>query len=199
MKKFAILLITISLFLLFYANNLMADVYNVRLSANQYALDSEFIGVFNVSDSMLTVGGSGVYDNNDYKIIFLSALIGNEILIDGLTGGLGFKGAWGEAEKRNIDGDVLNLGFMCYASYDLSKSSLNHYPVILSSSFYISPEPLSFGDTEEFIELLAECSWKILDQAALVLSYRYIEIDFTNRSKWQKSDSTGYLGLKFFF
>ncbi|MBC2716255.1 MAG: hypothetical protein HF978_13180 [Desulfobacteraceae bacterium] len=199
MNTTAIKVVTISLILFFCVNNSMADDYNVRLSANQYALDSEFEAVINTSNSIVMTGISGVYDNDDYKILFLKALIGNEILIDGFTGGLGFKGAWGEAEKRNIDGDILNLGFTGYAGYDLSKTSLNNYPVILSSSLFFSPEPLSFGDTKKFIEILAECSWKVLDQAALILSYRYFEIDFTNRTKWEKSESAGYLGLKFFF
>ncbi len=198
MKKITILLMTIGSILLFCVNNSMANDYSVRLSANQYALDSEFNGVFNMADNMLTAGVSGVYDSDDYKILFLQALVGNEIL-DGFTGGLGFKGAWGEAEKRYIDGDVLNLGFTCYASYDLSKTALNNYPVILSSSLCFSPEPLSFSDTKKFVEILAECSWKVLDQASLVLNYRYLEIDFKNHKKWEKSDSAGYLGLKFFF
>ena len=199
MKKFAILIITISPILLFYANNSVADDFSFELSANQTALDSEFEAVINTADTMIMSGISGLYKSDDYKMLFLKALIGNEILIDGLTGGLGFKGSWGHAEKRDIDGDILNLGFTCYASYDLSKSGLNNLPITLAASLYISPEPLSFIDTEEFIEVSTECSWKILDRAALVLSYRYIEIDFKNQTKWQKSDNAGYVGLKFFF
>ncbi len=199
MKTDALMMVTISLILLCFTGSALAEDFTYRLSANTDALDSEFTGSFDVSDSRLTTGISGVYDTDDYKILFLSALVGNEILIDGLTGGLGFKGAWGEAEKRNYDGDVLNLGFTFYAGYDLSKNELNNYPVTLSAGFTFSPEPLSFNDTKEFIEILAECSWKVVDQAAVVLNYRYIEIDFKNRNKWQKNDSTGYLGLKFFF
>ncbi len=199
MKKITILLMMFSFISFFFISNSIADEFDFRLSTNKNALDSEMNGLFNISNTVVMPGISVVYDNDDYKILFLKALITNEVFIDGLTGGLGFKGAWGRAEKSDINGDVLNLGFMCYASYDLSKTDLNHYPVILSSSLCFSPEPLSFVDTKEFIEILAECSWKILDQASLVLNYRYIGIDFTNSRKWRKSDSTGYIGLKFSF
>jgi hypothetical protein len=177
----------------------MADDFSIRLSANQKALDSEFIGLFDVSDSKLMGSISGVYDTDDYKILFLNAIIEDEIFIEGFTGGLGLRSAWGEAEKKYIDGDILDLGFVIYGSYDLSKTVMNQYPIIFSSSFCISPEPLSFEDTKEFMEVLAECSWKVLDQAAVVANYRYIKVDFKNHTNWEKSDSTGYVGLRFFF
>jgi hypothetical protein len=198
MKRFSVTAI-LSFFILFIANISMADDFNFRLSANQKALDSEFIGLFDVSDSKLMGSISGVYDTDDYKILFLNTVIENEIFTDGFTGGLGLRGAWGEAEKTYIDGDILNLGFVCYGSFDLSKTTMNQYPVIFSSSFCFSPEPLSFEDTKDFMEVLAECSWKVLDQAALVLNYRYIKVNFKNHTDWKKSDNTGYLGLRFFF
>jgi hypothetical protein len=199
MKKLLFSGILAFFFLLFSTNISIANDFSFRLSANQKALDSEFIGLFEVSDSKLMGSICGVYDTDDYKILFLNAIIQDEIFFDGFTGGLGLRGAWGEAEKRYIDGDILNLGFVCYASYDLSKTTLNQFPITFSSSFCLSPEPLSFLDTTEFIEVLAECSWKVLDHAALVANYRYIKIDFEKQTKFEKSDNTGYMGLKFYF
>jgi len=199
MNKLSIAGILSLFILLFFTNISIANDFSFRLSANQKALDSEFIGLFDVSDSKLMGSVGGVYDNDDYKIIFLNALIENEIFFDGLTGGLGFRGVWGEAEKRYIDGDILNLGFVCFASYDLSKTDFNQFPVTFSSSLCLAPEPLSFLDTKEFIEILGECSWKVLDHAALVLNYRYIKIDFKKQTKFENSDSSGYMGLRFFF
>jgi len=196
MKKLLISETMVFLILLISTNISLANEFSYRLSANQKALDSEFIALFDVEDSILMGSIGGVYDNNDYKIIFLNALIKNEIFFDGFTGGLGLRGAWGEAEKRYIDGDILNLGFVCFASYDLSKTTLDNFPVTFSLNFCLSPEPLSFLDTKEFIE---ECSWQVLVNAALVENYRYIEIDFEKQVKYKKSDSSGYMGLKFFF
>lgn len=199
MKKPAVLLVVTTLIFIFCADIAAATDYRFRLSTNQNALDAEFDAHIDMSNSQLITGISGVYDNDDFKLLFLKALISNELLFDGLSAGLGFKGAWGEAEKHHFDRDVLNLGFACYVGYDLSKSGLNNLPILLTTSFYISPEPLAFGDTEELIEVMAEGSWKVLDQAAIVINYRYIEIDFDQRPKMQKSDSAGFLGLRFFF
>jgi len=199
MKKAVILLLWMGLILVFSVDTATANDFRFRLSTNQNALDSEFEALIDVSNSQLRTGISGLYDSGDYKLLFPKALITNEIFIDGLTAGLGFKGAWGQAEKRDTDENVLNLGFACYAGYDFSKSGLSNLPIQLTSSFYISPEPLAFADTEGLIEVCAEGSWKVLAQAALVINYRYIEIDFDRAPKRQKSDHAGYLGLKFYF
>lgn len=199
MKKLLILAILSFFILLFGTTISMADDFSFRLSANEKTLDSEFIGLFDVSDSKLMGSIRGVYDTDDYKILFLNAIIQDEIFFDGFTGGLGLRSAWGEAEKRYIDDDILNLGFVCYGSYDLSKSTMNQYPVIFSSSFCFAPEPLSYEDTKNFMEVLAECSWKVLDQAALVVNYRYIKVNFKNHGNWKKTDNTGYMGIRFFF
>lgn len=199
MKRTAVFLAMVILHLCVHIDSSNANDFYFRLSSNKKALDSEFEAEIDISSSRLISGIGGFYDKDDFRLLFVKALIGNELFVDGLTAGLGFKGSWGEAETHKINEDILNLGFACYAGYDLSKSGLNNVPVILASSFYMSPEPLAFGDTEELIEIIAEGTWKILDHAGLVISYRYIEIDFDRRPKKQKSDNAGYFGLKFFF
>jgi len=199
MKNFIVFTIMATVILGFFPGMVPAADYGFKLATNQNALEAELDLVVDMSDSHLFTGISGLYDNDDYKLLFVKAMISDQVLLDGLTAGLGLKGAWGEAEKRRFEADVLNAGFSCYIGYDLSKSGLNNLPVTLSSGSFISPEPLAFGDTEELIELTAEGVWKVLEQAAVVVSYRYIEIDFDSRPKSQKCDNAGYLGLKFFF
>jgi hypothetical protein len=201
MKTWLKTAIAIVFCLSFLADTVLADNFSFRLSANQKALDTAIDGEFDLPETKLMTGISGVYDNDDYKLLFLNGLIANRILIDGLTGGFGFKGVWGETEKHRLDLDVLNLGFMAYVSYDFAKTELKDYSLTpLSIGFCLAPEPLSFADTREFLEFTAECGWKIQEQTAVVLNYRYIEIDLDNpHEDRQKSDSTAYLGLKFFF
>ena len=182
-------------------DTVMADDFSFRLSANPKALDTAIEGVFDIPDTKLMTGISGLYDSDDFRLLFLNGLIANRILMDGLTGGFGFKGVGGEVEKYSVDENVLNLGLMAYISYDLAKTEFKDYSLTpLSVSFCLTPEPLSFADTRKFLEVIAECGWKFQDQTAVVLNYRYIEIDLDNPYKnREKSDSTGYLGLKFFF
>ena len=195
-----LMILTIAAGILVFSScaTLAAD-YGFKLVTNQNALEAELDLNVDVSDSRLIAGISGLYDNDDYKLLSVKAMVSDEVLLEGLTAGLGLKGIWGDAEKRHFDADVLNAGFACYVGYDLSKSGLNKVPVTLSAGFFMSPEPLAFEDTEELIEVTAEGTWKVLEQAAIVVSYRYIEIDFEPRPKSQKCDSAGYLGLRFFF
>ena len=174
---FMILMIAAGISVFFPCTAQAAD-YGFKLVTNQNALEAALDVNVDVSDSRLIAGISGLYDNDDYKLLFVKALVSDEVLFEGLTAGLGLKGTWGEAEKRHFDADVLNAGFACYVGYDLSKSGLNNLPVTLSAGFFMSPEPLSFEDTEELIEVTAQGTWKVLEQAAIVVSYRYIEIDF---------------------
>ena len=176
-----------------------ADNFSFKLLANRSAIDSGLDAVIHVKDSNLVTGISGVYNENDYKILFAKAMVKNELFIDGLQGMIGFKGAWGEAEKHQRKGDMLNIAFSLSVAYDLSTVYSKQVPVTLSAGVSFSPQPLCFQDTDEFFETLAEIDWKVLENAALVARYRYIEINFDERTRWEKTDSTGYLGLKFSF
>jgi len=177
----------------------LAVDYNLKLVANQSAVESELEVIFPSFNSIMTTGVSGVYQDDDYKMICAKALIGNEIFVQGLTGGLGLKAALGEAEKRNFEDDIAVLGFTAAASYDLSKEFGRDVPVTLLSSLTLAPQPLCFSDTDKFFEFLLECDWKVLEQAAVVASYRYLNMDFENKGSWEQRNSTGYIGLKLFF
>ena len=176
-----------------------ADNFSFKLLANRSAIDSGVDAVIRVKDSNLVTGVSGVYDEDDYKILFARAMVKNELIIDGLQGMIGFQGGWGEAEKHQREGDLLNIAFALSVAYDLSVAYSNQFPVTLSASISFSPQPLCFRDADEFFEILAEIDWKVLENAALVASYRYIEMDFKKETRWEKADSAGYVGLKFSF
>ncbi|MGB9498243.1 MAG: YfaZ family outer membrane protein [Dissulfuribacterales bacterium] len=199
MKRLNILSVLLFIISISMTHVSYADNFNFKLMANRSAIDSGFEAVIDVLGSNVSTGISGIYNEDEYKILFASAMIGNEIFIDGLQGSLGFKGGWGEAEKPNQDGDILNIGFVFSAAYDLSKAYSERFPVTLLSSVCFSPQPLCFQDTDEFLEVPAEIDWAVLEKAALVVSYRYIEIDFKEQTRWEKADSTGYVGLKFSF
>jgi hypothetical protein len=199
MRPIALLTLMLSGIFVWCATDSMAVDYTFKLVTNRSALESELEAIFPSFNSTMTTGISGVYQSDDYKIVCAKALIGNEIFVRGLSGGLGLKAALGEAEKRNIEDDIASLGFTAAISYDLSKEFGPDIPVTFLSSLTLAPEPLCFSDTSEFFEFLLECDWKVLEQAAVVASYRYLEVEFENRRDWQTTNNTGYIGLKLFF
>ncbi|MFZ2630955.1 MAG: YfaZ family outer membrane protein [Desulfosalsimonadaceae bacterium] len=199
MKTIALLTLMFSGISVCCATASLAVDYTLKLVANQSAIESEFEALIPSFNSMVTTGVGGVYQSDDYKIAYAKALFGNEIFVRGLSGGLGLKGALGEAEKRHIEDDIASLGFTAALSYDLSKEFGPDIPVTFLSSMTLAPEPLCFSDTDGFFEFMLECDWKVLEQAAVVASYRYLNIDFKPDTNRQKIDSTGYVGLKLFF
>ncbi len=176
-----------------------ADTFSFKLLANRSAIDSGFDTVSHVKGDTFVTGISGVYNEDEYKILFAKAMVKNDLLINGLEGSLGFKGSWGEAEKHQQEADILNIAFALSVAYDLSIAYSEQFPVMISVTAGYSPQPLCFQDTEEFFETVAEVDWKVFENAALVASYRYINIDFDENIRWKKKDSTGYVGLRFSF
>jgi|GEM_PF-1268930 len=176
------------------------DQFSLTLQANQSAI--EFIGEagFHLPPSTLYVGTNVLYDEDDYTVVGLQGHVGNIVEYEGLTGKVGLKAVVGDFEHPVEDSDLMALAFSAGVQYDLSDVVASYYiPVILSGTLNIGPKPLSFDDTDEYIEAVAAVDWKFLENAAITASYRYIEVDFERPVRWQKTDRDGYLGVKFIF
>ena len=110
------------------------DHYVVGLRANQSTIevDGEALMDLSPNPAVLTLGADGVYNSDDYNFVSARALMGSNMLTKGLTGNLGFKGVVGTAERRGPDSNLINLGFMISASYDLSDAFPDYIvPVVL--------------------------------------------------------------------
>jgi hypothetical protein len=178
----------------------LAQTFNAQLLANQSALDGEFNAMFDMSESILTTGVNGVYKDDQYRYLNAKLSIGNELITPGLTGDLGIFGNIGRFEKTDRKAYLTSAGFMLTAAYDLSREVLDEIPVIFLTRISMAPEPLCFQDTDRFAEIVAEVQWQALRQAAVILRYRYLDVDFQKKGdEWQKTDSEGYVGLKFNF
>jgi len=175
--------------------------FNVALKANTNAIEGDVETVLPVTpDSRLYLGVNGVYDENDYRFAGFRALMGSPIITNGLTGKLGFKAMAGKAFNRGPDSDIYGLGFMLSASYDLSKAVSDYeVPFVISAAASLSPDPLSFGDTDRIIEITADIDWNVLENAAVTMGYRYIDIQFNDPRDWTEVNNSIYLGFKFRF
>lgn len=189
----------LSVFFLFPGLVFAQDHYSVGIQANQSAIEVMGEMGFELPPSMLTFGGNFLYDEDEYDLYGLHARVGNIVDANALSGQLGFKGVAGEVEGR-VDSDVLGIAFSAGVQYDLSKAIAAHYiPVTLHATFNLGPKPMSFSDTDEYMELVAGLDWKVLENGAVMLNYRYLEVDFDDPDKWQKTDNAGYVGFKFMF
>jgi len=190
----------IMLFLIIsYPQFVSANNFTFKFVANQSSIDGELNTTVSINNANIAIGAGGVYNKDEYKYSYARALVGNEIFGDWLYVNLGMTGLWGEAEISYQDNDFVAIGFLMSAKCDIQKLYSETVPITFTSSFGFAPEPLCFDDCSEFVEFVADVDWKVLKMAALVVSYRYVEVAFETPNKWQKADNAGYVGLKFFF
>jgi hypothetical protein len=175
-----------------------ADTYNFRLSASRSALEGRFDVTRDIDQGFLTAGIGGVYRNNsdDYKIADVKVTLGNEILVPGLRCDLGFKGLLGDVEKDHEDGDLMAIGFLLSAAYEIPKT-VSPIPVELSAVVCASPEPLCFLDSERYVEIETNLSFYIIRNGAIVLGYKYIRVRIDDDpGHWNMSDDLILIGFQ---
>ncbi len=121
--------------------------------------------------------------------------LGNEILIPGLNCALGFKGLLGEIEFDNIDGELGAIGFLLSAVYDIPKTVAT-IPLQILAEVTVAPKPLCFIDSDKYLEIKAGLGIHILENAAIIVGYRHIDIHFdkelANRKMSDDIISVGY-------
>lgn len=171
------------------------DSYTFGIQANRKAIEVFGEGGFDMQPSTLYAGANGLYYEDKYSMLGVHAMVGN-VIYPGLTGKLGFKGVGGEFKRSGRNNQtVLALAFSISGTYDLSDVIATHYiPIILHATFNLSPKPLSFNDTETFMEAVLAADWMFLENAAVTASFRYLDVDFDD---WDRSHGSGYLGFKF--
>ena len=175
-----------------------ADTYDFRLSAGRSALEGRFDVTRNIDQGFLTAGIGAVYRNNsdDYKIADVKLTLGNEILVPGLRCDLGFKGLLGDVEKDHEDGDLMAIGFLLSAAYEIPKT-VSPIPVELSAVVCASPEPLCFLDSERYLEIGTNLSFYIIKNGAIVLGYKYIKVRIDDDpGHWNMSDDVILIGFQ---
>ncbi len=175
-----------------------ADTYNFRLSASRSALEGRFDVTRDIDQGFLTAGIGAVYRNNsdDYKIADVKVTLGNEILVPGLRCDLGFKGLLGDVEKDHEDGDLMAIGFLLSAAYEIPKT-VSPIPVELSAVVCASPEPLCFLDSERYVEIGTNLSFYIIRNGAIVLGYKYIRVRIDDDpGHWNMSDDVILIGFQ---
>jgi hypothetical protein len=161
-------------------------------------LEGRFDVTRDIYPGSLTAGIGAVYNNNsdDYKIADLKLTLGNEILLPGLRCDLGFKGLLGDVEKDHEDGDLMAIGFLLAAAYEIPET-VSLIPIELSAAICASPEPLCLLDSERYLEIGTNLSFRIIRNGAIVLGYKYIKVRIDDDSgHWNMSDDMVLIGFQ---
>lgn len=155
---------------------------------------------FSVTPGQMRLDGNVVYEDDDYKMLGIAVTIGDTAITPGLTGRLGFRGVYGEFERPGKDSHLLSTAFVMKLEYDLSSAFITHYiPVTLNAGLNFAPSPLCYDDTDRYLEFTGGAEWWVIENAALMLNFRYIDVEFDDPVQWDESYSSAYGGIKFRF
>lgn len=178
-----------------------ADTYRFELSASSSGLEAGFDVTQTLDQASLTIGIGAMYENNhdDYKIANVKLALGDEILTPGLRCGLGFKVLGGEVEEDRRDGDLLAVGFLLSAAYEIPEIALP-IPVEVSASACAAPSALSFLDSERYLEIGTSLDFHIVKNGAIVLGYKRIKVHIHEHHRhWTMRDDAVFIGYRLKF
>ncbi len=178
-----------------------ANPYHLQINASHSGLEAIFDATRAIDQRTLTTGIGFVYEDNhdEYKIADVKLTLGDEILTPGLKCNLGFKGLLGEVEKDHKDGDLMALGFLLSAAYEIPKT-VSPIPLEVSASVCTAPDPLCSRDSERYLETRASVGLYVVENGAIVLEYRYIKVHIDDDPKdWDMSDSAVSFGFRLGF
>ena len=196
MKK---IIVSIVFLLIIMSGVAFATTYQFELNAGWSSVEARFDIVQNIDNGLLITGIGGVYDDNDdndYKIADIKLAMGSEILTSGLQCALGFKGLLGEIDFGNAEGDLGAIGFLLSVAYDISSA----IPMQILAEMTVAPEPLCSIDSEQYVETRAGIGINILENAAIVVVYKHINIHFDKEfSNRKMSDDTVFVGYRLCF
>ena len=174
-----------------------ADTYQFELNAGYSCVGVRFDIVQDLDQGVLITGIGGVCNDNDdeYMIADAKVALGSEMLIPGVKCSLGFKGLLGEIEFDNVDGDLGAIGFLLSVAYDIPKTVAT-IPLQVSIEVIAAPNPLCFIDSDKYVEMRAGLGLHILENAAVVLTFRHIDVHFdeglANRKMSNNAVFVGY-------
>ncbi len=149
MIKINKIILTVLLFTLVFPIISHGETLDFELNANSTDVEGKLNVQLPVYGTYLNVGAGAIVSDNDdyYWVSNVSAALKDEVLLEALTLGLGFKGLIGQAEVHNEDFNIRSLSFLALGDYDFRKTNIR-LPLSLSLSYAMSPSPLNFSDTK---------------------------------------------------
>ena len=201
MIKINKMILTVLLFTLVFPIISHGENFDFELNANSTDVEGKLNVQLPVYGTYLNVGAGAIFSDNDddYWVSNVSAALKDEVLLEALTLGLGFKGLTGQADVHNEDFNIRSLSFLALGEYDFRKTNIR-LPISLSLSYAMSPTPLNFSDTKKYQEFISTVYVHIGNNAAAVVGYRNIDVRFDYDSGEAKhSDGAFFFGIKLLF
>lgn len=192
----------VSLVSLAWANVSMAQSMDFDLKAGSSSVAGGASYLKPLNSGYMKLGISGVYSDDDttsYQWGSLHLLVGSDTLSPGLQAEVGLKGIFGSAEERSHSGDIGVLAFTGRLGYIFPRRIIP-IPLEVFGGLSYAPDPLSYMDTESYMELMLGIGIRIIDQASLEISFHQYDIDMEEGpGSWELDDSEVRFGISMRF
>ncbi|MBT8341274.1 MAG: hypothetical protein HKP58_03475 [Desulfatitalea sp.] len=175
-----------------------AETYRFDLRAGSSSIAAGLHHKTYLDTGYLRVGGSGVYADDDriqYQWASLDLTVGSDTLRPGFNCDVGLRGLLGSAEDTGRKGDIGSFGFTIFAGY-LFPPEVTGIPLELFGGLTLSPEIMSFWDSENYREIKLGFGFRIIKNASLQLAYTNYRVDMKNTpDKWALNEDAYQFGL----
>jgi hypothetical protein len=178
--------------------SVQANSMSMEINVNSNDLEGKINTKVPMYESMVDLGGGVLYSDDDYFLGNINFSLTDQLIVPNLTFGLGFKGIYGQVDMGPKDYDIMAIGFLLTGEYDL-RGEIN-FPLTINAGLTLSPAPLSFMDTDKYLDYSLNANFHIVSNAAIVLGYRNINLKIEeNNNKRNMNDDALYLGYKLIF
>jgi len=169
-----------------------------ELNVNQKAVEGRLQLQYPLRGQTLETGYDGIYKEDEYRLLGAEIFMGDTLAED-LEFFLGFRGIYGEVTALPLDPNLSSLAFSAKANYTLLRDRLT-FPLVLGVQLNLSPEPMSFDDTEKYWSFRANLDFNILRNSGITVGYRYRNADLEKKwlDKTYTEDSV-FIGYKITF
>lgn len=199
MKVVWMVILALGIMVLVIPATALSEGMSLELNANSSDVEGKFESkVFRYQADMYA--GAGVlYSNDDYRFLNLNFSVRDNVFSPALTLGLGLKGIIGRVDFPLKDYEAYALGFMFHGAYDF-RDDRTQWPISALYRFTWAPSPLSFGDTDRYIDTDLTVHVHVVDSAAILVGYRVFDVRFsTHVERKKKIDDAVFFGLKMYF
>jgi hypothetical protein len=200
MKKFYFLFLIVMMVMI-YTGISNAQTFEAFLNAGTSTVQAGLNVEHKLDQGKLLTGLSGIDTNDEGKFKLLEGhlAIGNEMLMEGLSGELGIKGIVGSVERGTRSGDLGGLGFMVGGAYRLPKGSLPISTKVFADLSW-TPSPLAFLDTKQYFDMKAGIDFFLVENAALEFTVQHYSARMKNGPRdWSRYDNIATIGVKLRF
>jgi hypothetical protein len=200
MKKTVLILLLVGSFIF---NHCWAEGFECGVAVSNNSIRGDLYAVQSLADGFWRSGVAGIYTDDgdtEYKWGELGFMVGNDVIMPGLTCEVGFKGLLGKAEENGYEGDVGAIAFSGRASYDFAQQMTlpGSFDVFLGIDY--ANKILSFMDTDDYFAFHTGVDIPLFERASVIMEYSVYDMDMeSGPGSWTLDDERFRIGLSLKF